>query len=227
MGVDDDDESIDDTFRFRVYGDGALLASYDVRFGALVPIRVDVRKVLRLRLEITKIEGERFEDAYPTWATPIVFAARDVTTPTLPAVRPLPRPRLGSELGIVTFDYCDSSWRVGVVRINGTIHSDSLWCENDTVGDSGWVDFKLSRAYRTLNTTVGIHDGSVSSTDIYRVRIFGDGQLLQDFDIGFGTARPVSLDVRNVLRLRLSVEKISGPRFTDSYISFGEPTLSS
>ena len=57
VGIDDDALAISDRYRFRVYGDGALLHSVDVGFGELVPINVSVSGVLRLRLEITKIDG--------------------------------------------------------------------------------------------------------------------------------------------------------------------------
>ncbi len=226
LGIDDDAISIESRVRFRIYGDGVLLLSRDVGFGEIVPVQLSVRGVLRLRLEVTLIAGPS-AIAYPTWAAPVVSSRSGLGTSELPTARPQIRPRLGSEIPTVSTDYCGSArWRVGVRSLNGNIYTDSLSCGTRRVGDSGWADFKLSRAYRTLNTVFGVEDTSTSSNDIFRVRIYGDGRLLLQFDSGFGSTRPVNLNVSGILRLRLEVEKISGD-FGTAYPAFSEPLLSS
>jgi Ca2+-binding RTX toxin-like protein len=228
IGIGDDALDRLDRYRYRVYGDGQLLSSIDIGFGEVTPVRVAVGGVLRLRLEVTKIDGPDNNWSRPAWAVPRVLSTLVEPSAALASVTPLPSPRLGSELTAVTSRSCGySGWAVGVYALSGTIYSDSLSCRSDDVGDEGWIRYNLSRAYSTLDTVLGIEDTSRSATDTYRFTFLVDGVVAARHDVAFGSALPVTLDVRGGLRLELRVAKIAGPDNSWSRPVFAEPTLRS
>ena len=226
IGLSDYSLSDTDLFRFRVYGDGVLLVTEDIGYGDHRTLTADITDVLRMQLEITKIAGPENLFSRPAWGNAIVSANVAASVPAPAAVIPLPMATIGTDITDVRDNSCDhGSWFVDPASVNGTIYSDSLQCSVDDVGDNGFIDFILNRAYSDLDTTIGQRDDSVSSTDVIRFRIYLDGNLVRTQDVGFGAAVDVSLDVSSALRMRLEVEKVSGPINTVSRPVFGEPIV--
>ncbi|SMG44653.1 NPCBM/NEW2 domain-containing protein [Agreia pratensis] len=85
--------------------------------------------------------------------------------------------------------------------VNGTDISDSLACRSRT-GDTS-AEWNLGRHASVLEATVGALDSAEQGAA--RLQIFGDGVLLVDQPIEFGKSSVISVDVRNVLRLKLVV----------------------
>lgn len=228
VGIDDNSPNSSVTYRFRVFGDGELLSESDVAFGERKVLTTGVRGVLRLRLEVSVIQADgTFDDAIAVWGAPMVTGGAKAPVESTGEVKPLTRARPGTDFNSVRLDSCsDLSWRVDPVTINGSTYSDSLYCENDRVGDDGWLEYNLSRAYTRFTATLGQGDNSVATDVTYRFRVFADDELLYSTDLGFGQSQPIDVDVSNRLRLRLEVEVVAASGgFSDAVAAFGEPVL--
>lgn len=102
-------------------------------------------------------------------------------------------------------------YAVGTGSTNGEPYTHSV-----TVGAYGGfgsktatVAYDLSRDYRRLVGQVGLEDRSVSGTR-YKVEIYGDGRNLFTEQVALGEAKPVDLDVTEVLRLTVSATLVEG-----------------
>lgn len=87
--------------------------------------------------------------------------------------------------------------------VNGQQHSQSLACTPGTDKDPAHVEYAIGRHATYLDATVGMLDtGALGSATI---KVLGDGKLLATQEVQFGTATPLRVTVRDVLRLRIEV----------------------
>lgn len=82
--------------------------------------------------------------------------------------------------------------------------------EDTDVGESAWYEFDLGRDYRKLAVRVGLRDDSIDTTAEYRMEVIGDDVLLDQVVVGFGEDELLSVDITNVLRLRLKLTSTAG-----------------
>ncbi|MFV0135795.1 protein kinase domain-containing protein [Streptomyces sp. HMX87] len=94
----------------------------------------------------------------------------------------------------------------GSATVDTQDHEDAL------LADAGFcfvssAEYNLAREWNTLRFTAGITD--VSADGIPRkLTVHGDGKLLTSKTLNFGTAESVSVDVSDVLRLRIEVRNV-------------------
>jgi hypothetical protein len=110
-------------------------------------------------------------------------------------------------------DYVDASrveWveTVGMdgityLRNIGTSYIEANW------STTAFVEFNLSRDFDTLQTVLG-YDDNAASNAIVRAEIFADGQKLEEHDLRLGTAIPLEIDIRDVLRFRVEWTALEG-----------------
>jgi hypothetical protein len=91
------------------------------------------------------------------------------------------------------------------LRNIGTYYLDASRSHRTTA----YVEFNLSRDFDTLQTVLGFDDNAPSSA-IVRAEIFADGQKLEEHDLRLGTAIPLEIDIRDVLRLRVEWTALEG-----------------
>lgn len=99
----------------------------------------------------------------------------------------------------------------GDLEMNGTLYLNAYKFEISSYRDytsTGYLDFNLSRDWQTLELTLGIDDNDGASSSAL-VEFSIDGQVALSTTVAFGSTIPVSLDVTNVLRLRVSVKALS------------------
>jgi hypothetical protein len=96
----------------------------------------------------------------------------------------------------------------GVQKANGKAYSHGVAVTpyNNAVGT---VEYDLSRQYRRLVGELALDDKSPSGA-VAKVEIYGDGRLLTDPDVAFGTTTPIDVDVTDVLRLRIALSETDG-----------------
>lgn len=95
------------------------------------------------------------------------------------------------------------------IAMDGEIYLRSLTTGVDSRDDSGYVEFNLSRDFRRLSAVLGYDDTSPSDGRI-RLEIFGDGEELFSQDVVLGTATPIEVDLTDVLRLRITANRLEG-----------------
>jgi len=96
----------------------------------------------------------------------------------------------------------------GVQKSNGKSYSHgiALTPYSNAIGS---VEYDFSRQYRQLTGEVGLDDKANSSA-VGKVEIYGDGRLLKEQDVPFGTTSAMDVDVTDVLRLRISISVVNG-----------------
>jgi len=97
----------------------------------------------------------------------------------------------------------------GTQKANGKSYSHGLLMTPSNGNSTGSVEYDFSRQYRQLTGELGLDDKSGSSA-AGKVEIYGDGRLLTQVDIPFGTTVPVDADVTDVLRLKINVSVVDG-----------------
>ena len=127
---------------------------------------------------------------------------------TVPAGSPLPATtQWVGDMTTVAYDEASGAGQAqtGAYKSNGTQYGHSLGmqagCYNQDGGDN-WSEFDLSRSWSTLTGIVGLSDDSPGTTRM-TWRVYGDGKILASGASSLGSAAPLRLSVRNVLRLRL------------------------
>lgn len=88
----------------------------------------------------------------------------------------------------------------------------------------GQMPLAVGRHYKTLSGTVGLPDDVPSDTAL-RVELFGDGRPLFNQDLRLGQAIPVTLDMTNVLRLRLQVSLLDSGSSYGKSVAFADMRL--
>lgn len=92
------------------------------------------------------------------------------------------------------------------LSINGQQQTQALACWPGTADKPAYTEYAIGRHATFLDATVGMLDTAAVGTGT--IRILGDGKVLATQEVRFGTAEPLHVTIRNVLRLRIEV---SGP----------------
>jgi hypothetical protein len=108
----------------------------------------------------------------------------------------------------------------GELKINGTAFRHGLTC---SAGTDTVVEVLLDRGIGRVTGTVGIPDTG-DPRDAVRLVVTGDGRELARADLAYGTATPLDLDTGGVLRLTMSLTRLSDED-TGPALAFGDPTL--
>ncbi|PZT70572.1 hypothetical protein DN402_21855 [Streptomyces sp. SW4] len=112
----------------------------------------------------------------------------------------------------------------GSATVNTREHQDAL------LADAGFcfvssAEYNLAREWKTLRFTAGITDLSADGIP-RKLTVHGDGKLLTSKTLDFGTAESVSVDVSDVLRLRIEVTNVdSDGCSSDVVTAVAEPVL--
>lgn len=80
------------------------------------------------------------------------------------------------------------------------------------------MEFDLARTFNALSGEFTVEDKSASNFTA-QVEIYGDGRLLLDKEVAFGTTTPWSIDIQNTLRLQIRVTAQGG----QGSVIFGNP----
>jgi hypothetical protein len=117
----------------------------------------------------------------------------------------------------------------GTVFITGVSYPKSIYYSFDADYDeSTATEYNLGYKYEKLVAVVGMGDDSEDATAIGKIKIYGDSVLLYDSgNLSLGQKKDVSINVSNVLRLKIEFIPVSG---NDEYIYYsdlalGSPTL--
>lgn len=100
------------------------------------------------------------------------------------------------------------AFRTGIQKANGKSYSHGV-APVPTRTSVGTVEYDLSRQYRRLVGEIALDDKSPTGA-VGKVEIYGDGRLLTDPSIAFGTTTPVDVDITDVLRLRIAISETGG-----------------
>lgn len=102
------------------------------------------------------------------------------------------------------------SSETGLRSISGQSFTRSVNLEPSVYSDSepGYVEYDLGRKYTSLGATVGLSDKVKADTRML-LQVYADGAELFRQEVGLGEAVPLSLDMTDVLRLRLQATVIS------------------
>lgn len=85
------------------------------------------------------------------------------------------------------------------------------------------TEYNLGRAWSTLRFTGGISDSSPQSQG--KVTLLGDGKILASGTLSLGKERAFEVPVTDVLRLRITVDKVSGQCGRRSRAALADPVL--
>jgi len=104
----------------------------------------------------------------------------------------------------------------GDVEIAGESYSDALLAVSDQWGDAEeWVhwEYNLSKDWSTFEAIAGTGDFSESFKRA-TFQVILDGEIAWEQELGLGEAVPISIDVTDVLRLRLRISPLHDGRGT-------------
>jgi serine/threonine protein kinase len=98
----------------------------------------------------------------------------------------------------------DGKWVAGQYTSNGKqfLHSVDLQAACDYDDSTFWVDYNLGRSHSKFRTTVGLSDDDHSDAKA-AYAVYADGKKVKQGKLGVGKTKPVTVDVSDVLRLRL------------------------
>ncbi|WP_274030433.1 serine/threonine protein kinase [Streptomyces sp. MMBL 11-1] len=85
------------------------------------------------------------------------------------------------------------------------------------------TEYNLGRAWSTLRFTGGMSDSSPQSQG--KVTLLGDGKILASGTLSLGKERAFEVPVTDVLRLRITVDKVSGQCGRRSRAALADPVL--
>lgn len=114
------------------------------------------------------------------------------TTPAAASTTIVPDTKYLDEMPNVAGSYYAES-----AEVNGRLYTRSVMLWPD-----GSAQFNLGRDWRRVEATLGLRDDSSEDAKV-RFEIFGDGRLLYRHEFGLGQSEGVSIDVTDVLRLKL------------------------
>ena len=121
-------------------------------------------------------------------------ADENTAVPVPAKIVPVVSGRIGIGLPDVQTDSCDYyNWFVDPATIDGTIYSDSLESGTADVGDSGYEDYILSRAYSRFRYQSQIGHATIlglAPKCQVGLLFYTDGNLVQTEDVPFGSAFP-------------------------------------
>jgi hypothetical protein len=122
-----------------------------------------------------------------------------------------------------TVNQADGPPGSGLVQLGGSAYPHSIFTTNySEAAGKGVLEYDLQRTCSALKFTAGITDDS-STGSRQRFEVYGDGRLLASIDVAFGQPKAQSVDVTNVLRLRLvstlTVQVTSTAAWGDAQVS--------
>jgi hypothetical protein len=120
-----------------------------------------------------------------------------------------------------------AAWQLGAARVGGRSFDTAYFC-NLFPGGSGSLDFILDKKFSSLTLTVGFGDSSLSTTEVVKLEVIGDGTtyLMQPLTVKFGDAPDLRVNVAGVTRLELKVTGTGPPdNASPSQPVLGSPTL--
>lgn len=106
-------------------------------------------------------------------------------------------------------------------RINGQSYSKSIGTGN--TWSSMRAQYDLERKYSNFRATLGVSDNSRATDTVWRYQVYVDDVVKYDQTVRLGAPREINLDVRNGLRLRVDITRVSGG--SSSYPAMGDPRL--
>jgi hypothetical protein len=94
-------------------------------------------------------------------------------------------------------------------------------------GQSGAVEYELSKNYRHFVAVAGIEDRSRDRSSRADLKIFADGRLVWADVVGYGNRTPVSATVQGALRLRIQWQQqaVDGRCTAANYLALGGARL--
>ena len=110
----------------------------------------------------------------------------------------------GDALSLSTVDRVESSScsTSSSTSVNGTTLANNVTC-TPSRSDPAVAEYALARNATQFEATVGTDDQQGSGNAVVTIR--GDGRVLKTVPVGLGRSAPVQVDVRNVLRLQITV----------------------
>ena len=96
----------------------------------------------------------------------------------------------------------EGNGHTGTIDINGRTYVHSIWQYSSTAGNVNQTQYDLKRGCDQLTYTAGVTDDS-SSDAIIQFEVYGDNRLLKSFRLGYGDDARQTVNVTNVLRLKL------------------------
>ena len=111
----------------------------------------------------------------------------------------------------------------GVSYSHAAVMHSSCAIEGADGGDF-WIDYDLSRDYRTFSTMVGLSDDSPADMAA-TYNVYVDGTSAASGSLTFGTARKLDIPVAGALRLRLFVNDSAAQCSNHDRVVWGSPML--
>lgn len=123
----------------------------------------------------------------------------------------------------------EASW--AIADINGETYKHSLLIEFNPYGGNiggtkyaAAADFNLARDFTIFEAVAGVEDSSPAQ-DRIRFEVLADNTIVFDEILALGTSKPVQLDVRGVLRLRLLTDAVDHQNGRGESAAWGDPRL--
>ena len=100
--------------------------------------------------------------------------------------------------------------QTGVVTVNGVTYTHSLQHTGDDCysNKTATWEYDLGRHYKTFAVTVGLRDDSATGSE-WRFEVFLDTQRSNEENVALGQTKSLTVDVADVLRMRLMVTVVS------------------
>ncbi|MCZ2403453.1 cell wall-binding repeat-containing protein [Paenarthrobacter sp. Z7-10] len=105
-----------------------------------------------------------------------------------------------------------TSLETGSYEILGKTYANSLSFDRYHTYSS--VEYNLSGKQDQLSALAGIDDNSRDSEARYSYRIFGDGRMITQGEVGYGASNRIAISVSGIQRLNVMVANLAGPDST-------------
>lgn len=93
-------------------------------------------------------------------------------------------------------------------------------------GDKGYAEYNLGYKYEKLTAVAGMADDQSDASGKGRIKIYGDNVLLYDSsDLALGQKKDISINVSNVLRLKIEYTLVKIAEDKEVIVILGDPTL--
>lgn len=89
------------------------------------------------------------------------------------------------------------------VMLGGKTYENSLESRGSFIGNFPYVDYALSKEFRTLETTIGVSDHAQYSNQKLVVKFIGDNKVIATHEVVFPNTKKISVNVKDVTRLRI------------------------
>jgi len=218
LGVSDISLSTEGSFKYEVFGDGRLLATQQVAFGATAPVDVSVTGVKTLQIKVTRLLGGESSSAGVLGDVRLVVGVLPLPTA---AVEEAPAAGYLAELERVV----DDMFYNGSSSIGGTVYENSITRAMTAENSTATAEYNLGRDYATFSGRLGLDDVLTTDTSArYTVKFVVDGVEKFSREVAAGAGTDFSVDVKNGLRLKIVVTRTGGGT-GDSVLVLGDPRL--